>query len=106
MSAVGALCIISPHGVPVLIRCVGSAAPPQTELVGILNAVYQSVKQQVTPPRPLHFSHAHCGARLALRHAGGILTSVMWSLLRSLSTRPAMPAMEMMPAEGRTRPTH
>jgi hypothetical protein len=47
MSNVGAFCVVSPHGVPLLIRCVGSAAPPQREVVGILNAVYQSVKQQL-----------------------------------------------------------
>eukprot|EP01052_Picozoa_sp_SAG31_P004557 SAG31_NODE_190_length_20810_cov_20.296364_2_plen_67_part_00 len=46
MGTVGALCVVSPHGVPVLIRCVGSAPPPRTDLIGVLNAVYQSVKQQ------------------------------------------------------------
>ena len=29
-----------------LIRCIGSAAPPRREVVGILNAVFQAVRQQ------------------------------------------------------------
>ena len=43
---VAALCVLSTHGVPLLIRCVGDCAPPKREMVGILNAVFQSVKQQ------------------------------------------------------------
>lgn len=44
--AVSVLSVLSVHGVPMLIRCVGSAAPPRREVVGILNAVFQSVRQQ------------------------------------------------------------
>lgn len=43
---VASLCVLSTHGVPLLIRCVGGCAPPKRALVGILNAVFQSVKQQ------------------------------------------------------------
>ena len=44
--AVSVLSVLSVHGVPMLIRCIGSAAPPRREVVGILNAVFQSVRQQ------------------------------------------------------------
>jgi len=44
--AVAVLAVLSVHGVPMLIRCVGSAPPPRREVVGILNAVFQSVRQQ------------------------------------------------------------
>lgn len=44
--AVSVLSVLSVHGVPMLMRCIGSAAPPRREVVGILNAVFQSVRQQ------------------------------------------------------------
>jgi hypothetical protein len=44
--AVSVLSVLSVHGVPMLIRCIGSAAPPRREVVGILNAVFQAVRQQ------------------------------------------------------------
>lgn len=44
--SVSVLTVLSVHGVPMLIRCIGSAAPPRREVVGILNAVFQSVRQQ------------------------------------------------------------
>ena len=49
-TAVGVLCVISPHGVPLLVRAVGRAPPPRTELMGILNAIYHSVHVAL-PPR-------------------------------------------------------
>jgi hypothetical protein len=47
---VAVLCVVSVHGVPMLIRCVGGCAPPRREMVGILNAVYQSVRQETLGP--------------------------------------------------------